>query len=120
MQFIANENIPLKSVQRLREEEHDIIAIAEEKPGATDPVVLRYAASEQRILLTFDRDYGELIYRLGLPAPAGIVYFRFIPTTPEEPAERLLELVQVPELSLEGQFTVIGEGQVRQRPLPGM
>jgi len=118
MRFLANENFPLASVTRLREAGHDVAAVIEDLPGAKDSEVLARAAREERTVLTFDRDYGELIYRLGLPTPVGVIYFRFDPLTPEEPAERLLRLLTVSDLSLEKKFTVVERGQVRQRPLP--
>ena len=68
--------------------------------------------------MTFDRDYGELIYRIRMPAPIGVVYFRYFPATPEEPAQDLLRLLSVEGLVLEGYFTVFERTQLRQRPLP--
>jgi predicted nuclease of predicted toxin-antitoxin system len=81
-------------------------------------VVLARAVQEDRIILTFDRDYGELIYKRRLPPPLGVVYFRIIPATPDEPAERLLQLLATLGFSLEGKFTILEPGQARQRPLP--
>jgi len=118
MRFLANENFPAASVRRLRKAGHDIAAVIEDSPGAKDVAVLARAAREERIILTFDRDYGELIYRRRALAPMGVVYFRFDPLTPEEPAERLLRLLTVSVLLLESKFTVVERGQVRQRPLP--
>ena len=63
MRFLANENFPLPSVRLLREAGHDVVSISEETPGITDSQVLSRAVSEQRIILTFDRDYGVMIYR---------------------------------------------------------
>ncbi|MBI3360914.1 MAG: DUF5615 family PIN-like protein [Chloroflexi bacterium] len=118
MRLLANENFPLASVRQLRDAGHDVAAVIEDSPGDKDPEVLARAAREDRIVLTFDRDYGELVYRIGSPAPAGVIFFRFDPLTPEEPAERLLALLAVPDLSLEKKFTVAERGRVRQRPLP--
>jgi predicted nuclease of predicted toxin-antitoxin system len=118
MQFLANENVPVASIRRLRAAGYDVASIIEDSPGVKDESVLSRAHAEQRIILTFDRDYGELIYRRRLPAPAGVAYFRFVPTTPEEPAERFIGLLEAGHITLEGQFTVIGRGWVRQRPLP--
>lgn len=42
----------------------------------------------------FARDYGELIYRHKVFIPAGLVYFRFNPATPEEPADILLNIIE--------------------------
>ena len=77
------------------------------------------AAHEARVLLTFDRDHGRLLYRTGAPVPAGVVYFRFDPTHPEEPAEYLLTLLGKPEPRIFGTLTVAERDRVRQRPLPG-
>jgi len=118
MRFVANENFPLKSVRRLREAGHEVYAVIEDSPGAKDQEVLTRAADEQCVVLTFDRDYGELIYRWRLSIPVGVVYFRFDPATPQEPAEHLFRLLAVSSLSLEGKFTVVERGRVRQRPLP--
>lgn len=72
----------------------------------------------QRGCVLHTRDYGELIYRLRLPSPTGVMYLRFRPHTPEELAVLLLNLLQTEELQFEGQFTVIDRDRIRQRPLP--
>ncbi|MBE9007199.1 DUF5615 family PIN-like protein [Fortiea sp. LEGE XX443] len=118
MRFLANENIPMMSVIRLRDAGYDVAYGSEDAPGAEDSLVLERAVREERIILTFDRDYGELIYRLRMPVPKGVVYFRFFPATPEEPAQLLLDLLNVTRLVLEGYFTVFERTQLRQRPLP--
>lgn len=118
MRFLANENFPLASVKRLRQNGHDVVAVSEEMAGAKDQEVLARATEEERIILTFDRDYGELIYKHGLPIPDGIVYFRFEPSSPDQPAEYMLQLMATPDyLKLNGKFTVAEPGQIRQRPL---
>lgn len=117
MRFLANENIPPATIRLLRQAGMDVVAIGEESPGITDRVVLARARNEQRIILTFDRDYGELIYRHQLSPPAGIVYLRFSPLTPEEPAEYLLRLVTIESLDFAGKFTVADRQKVRQRLL---
>ena len=114
---LADENVPLASVLILREAGHDIVAVAEARPGASDREVLDMAVAENRILLTFDRDFGMLVYRAGVEAPSGVVLFRFIPASPEEPSEVLLGLLERPELEFEGYFTVIDRERVRQRPI---
>jgi predicted nuclease of predicted toxin-antitoxin system len=117
MRFLANENFPLLSVRRLRDIGFDITSIMEDSPGAKDVEVLGWAVRESRIILTFDRDYGELIFRLRLPMPAGVLYFRYQPLTPEEPAQHLFNLLSDRELILEGMFTVLERDKVRQRAL---
>jgi predicted nuclease of predicted toxin-antitoxin system len=73
MRFLANENFPLPSVRLLRQAGYDLASVIEDSPGIEDAQVLSRAADEQRVILTFDRDYGELIYRLRLPSPTGVL-----------------------------------------------
>ena len=87
-------------------------------PGSKDEHVLAFATRDNRILLTFDRDYGELIYRQDQPAPLGVVYLRFVPADPNQPGDVVLGLNQVEGLRLEGRYTVVDPPRIRQRPLP--
>ncbi len=118
MRFLADENFPLPSVRLLNELGHDAAAIASEEPGVSDERVLYRAFREDRIVLTFDRDYGWLLYEVGLPPPPGVVYFRFVPSTLEEPAEYLLRLLDHAGFFISGNLTVAERDRVRQRPLP--
>jgi predicted nuclease of predicted toxin-antitoxin system len=118
MRFLANENIPMASIQLLQKFDHNVLAISEGSIGLDDETVLRTAREQQRILITFDRDYGELIFKRQLPAPPGVLYLRFDPVTPTEPAEFLLTLLRAGEPKFENQFTVLSRNQIRQRPLP--
>lgn len=119
MKFLADENFPLPSIHLLAEAGHDIIAVIEDSSGAADIAVLERASREARILLTFDRDYGQLLYQQGAATPAGLVYYRFVPSSPEEPAQYLLSSLEQIELSLHNMLTVAERDRVRQRPLPG-
>ncbi len=87
-------------------------------PGAVDVAILERARAEKRLLLTFDRDFGELIFRRRHEAPPAVVFPRFVPRTPDEPATVFQNLLGHGEIRLEGRFTVVTQDQVRQRPLP--
>lgn len=117
MNFLANENFPLLSVRLLREAGHYVVSIIQEAPGSKDEDILKRAHTERLIILTFDRDYGELIYRHKALPPAGVVYFRFTPATPSEPAEIFLNVIDRAALSVFGKFTIVERGRVRQRSL---
>jgi predicted nuclease of predicted toxin-antitoxin system len=117
MNFLANENFPLPSVRLLRTIGHDVLSVVEDIPSTSDSVILDLAVREHRIILTFDRDYGELIYKHRRPAPLGIVYFRFVAAHSDEPAHKLLQLLVGGIITLENRFTVIERDQVRQRVL---
>ncbi len=118
MKFLANENFPLLSVKYLGEKGYDIGSISELAPGIADQQVLELAAKEQRIILTFDRDYGELVYRLRDIPSLGVIYLRFVPNNPEEPGKYVEALIQSEEIALQNKFTVVERSKVRQRPLP--
>ncbi|MEW5920437.1 MAG: DUF5615 family PIN-like protein [Bacillota bacterium] len=66
MKFLANENIPLKSIEVLRKKGFDVKSVSELFPGISDKEVLTFAKKEQRIILTFDKDYGYLLYKEGI------------------------------------------------------
>ena len=117
MDFLANENFPLLSVRLLKEAGYNVVSIIQEAPGSKDEDILKRAHTEKLIILTFDRDYGELIYRYRALPPVGVVYFRFAPATPSEPAEILLNVIDRAALSVIGKFTVVERGRVRQRSL---
>ena len=86
-------------------------------PGISDEEVAALCSETQRVLLTFDKDFGELVFRRGLSAGSGVVLFRLIPESPEEAADVALALVKSqPDLS--GTFGVITRDRIRVRPMP--
>lgn len=117
MRFVADENIPLPAVQLLRAAGMDVESIAELKPGSPDEQVLAYAREQGQVLITCDRDFGELVYHRGAPVPTGIIYLRLPQNDVLLPARAIIELAKRPEILLEGRFTVIDSDKVRQRPL---
>jgi predicted nuclease of predicted toxin-antitoxin system len=68
MRFLANENFPGAAVSTLRGAGHDVVWLTTAAPGTSDPDVLGWAARDARILLTFDKDFGELAHASALPA----------------------------------------------------
>jgi predicted nuclease of predicted toxin-antitoxin system len=76
MNFVADESCARPVIQALREAGHDVVAIAEIARGATDDQVLERALKEKRVLITEDRDFGELVYARGRSS-AGVILVRF-------------------------------------------
>jgi predicted nuclease of predicted toxin-antitoxin system len=72
--FLVDESTGMAVVRHLRELGHDVLAVAETMPQANDVDILTRAAQEQRILITNDKDFGELVYRNGR-SHSGIVLF---------------------------------------------
>lgn len=117
MKALANENFPAPSTRLLRNAGWDVKSIKEEMPAISDEGVLRVAVAEERIILTFDRDYGELLFRYRHHPPPAVVYFRNKGDAPESAGRMLLEIIQRQQILLEGYFTVLEESGVRQRQL---
>lgn len=118
LSYLADENFRGPSVRRLRDVGLEVAWIREDSPGISDVEVLARATRERRILLTSDRDHGEIIFGQGVVAPPGVVYFRYTPTDqhPEELADRLLRLIRDGTQLLDN-FTIVGRHGERQRSL---
>jgi predicted nuclease of predicted toxin-antitoxin system len=115
VKLLANENFPKASVLILRRLGYDITSIGEDNPSISDSSVMEIAEAEQRIILTFDRDYGELIYKYDYKPSQGVVYLRLNNYTPEEPAKHVHELLTVLQIETERSLTVYDGTNIRQR-----
>jgi len=85
MKFLANENFPLASVKFLREGGFDVTYVGHDYSGITDREVIHVAIEEQRTILTFDRDYSELLFKHNFRPQKGVIYFRLSEFAPDEP-----------------------------------
>jgi predicted nuclease of predicted toxin-antitoxin system len=117
MRFLADENVPVGVVEELIAAAHDVQWVVWLAPGLLDSEVLRRAAMEGRILLTFDKDYGDLAHRSETAImPAGIVLIRSpVPRTRE--ACRDLARVIAGRGDWAGHFSVIEPSRIRRREL---
>lgn len=116
LKLVADECISVGIVASLREEGYDVRHVLEEAAGSSDDDVLSTAHSQDRIVLTEDKDFGDLVYRLRKPAK-GIIFIR-IPIADRHlkwPRLRKL-LAEFPE-RLPGHFVVLEKDKVRFRPL---
>ena len=95
---------------------HDVVWVRTAAPGTTDPDVLAWAARERRILLTFDKDFGELARGSALPRTCGVVLLRVPMPRPGDVGQRLADLI-IARDDWAGHFSVIEPGRVRMRPL---
>lgn len=112
--LLADEDIERLIVERLRADGFDVLWIAETAPGATDVEVLTLANNEDRILLTADKGFGELVFRQRQVA-AGVVLVRVLGTTPAQRAEIVADAIAAHRDELRGAFTVITPAFVRIR-----
>jgi len=93
MRFLANENFPGAAVAALIAAGHDVVWLRNAAPGMSDPDVLAWATRDERILLTFDKDFGELARASALPSKCGVILFRTPMPRPGDIGQRLSKLV---------------------------
>ncbi|MBI4024314.1 MAG: DUF5615 family PIN-like protein [Verrucomicrobia bacterium] len=119
MQFLANENFAGDAVTALRERGHDVLWVRTTAPGIKDETVLAMARVHSRILLTFDKDFGELAFHARLPLPCGIILFRIPCRSPGYLARTTVKIIES-RADWAGHFSVVEEGRLRMRPFPGL
>lgn len=117
MKFIADENVQRTVVDGLRQRGHDVRHIREETPGISDDAVLDIANGESAVLLTYDRDFGELVFQQRRAA-TGVLLVRLPDVAPAQVAALVATVVAAHGAEMEGAFTVIAPQGVRVRRLP--
>ena len=113
--FLANENFPRPSIIILRENGFDVKSIQEKYAGISDDEVMKIASELNLIILTFDSDYGELIFRYAKNNPPSVIYFREKGQSPTFAADKLISLLNNSKINIQHSFTVIETNAVRQR-----
>lgn len=117
MRILANENFPADAVSALRDQGHNVVWIRTDSPGISDNEVLECAQRENRILITFDKDFGELAFRLKLPALNGIILFRISATSSNQVAQAAVAAIES-RTDWRGHFAVVEDSRIRMTPLP--
>lgn len=117
MRLLANENFPFDAVVALRENGHDVAWIREGVRGINDEQVLQRAQEEERLLITFDKDFGELAFRSKLPATSGVILFRISAPSPQYVAQVAVQAI-ASRTDWAGHFSVIEDNRIRMTLLP--
>lgn len=117
MRLLANENISGTVIHALRQRGHDVLSAKESMRGESDATLLERARREDRLLVTHDKDFGELAFRSRLPAACGIILFRLGGHDPRIDNQRAVDVLDMRQ-SWEGHFAVVTDNQIRIRPLP--
>jgi predicted nuclease of predicted toxin-antitoxin system len=115
--LVADEGVDGPVVQRLRNDGHDVIYVAELSPGVTDDDVLRHANDRDALLVTADKDFGELVFRQRL-VHSGVLLLRLAGLTNATKAGIVAEIFRERGAELRGTFSVISPGQIRIRRAP--
>jgi predicted nuclease of predicted toxin-antitoxin system len=119
MKFLADMGISLSTVQRLRDEGHDVAHLRERGLSRlADDAILNLAQSENRVVLTFDLDFSSLLASGNHISPS-VITFRLRDETPSSVTPRLLRLLADHQRTLiEGAIVIVEEARSRIRPLP--
>jgi predicted nuclease of predicted toxin-antitoxin system len=116
MRFLIDASADARMVAHLRSQGHDVTRIGTDHPGnLKDREVLAIAVAEQRILITDDRDFGELVFVHRQPH-AGVIYFR-LNTTRFVVRRGRLDYVLATHSAKLDQFLIVTEHVVRIRSL---
>ncbi len=116
MRFLADENFPGDSVTALQQQGYDIVWIRLHAPGSSDREILARAQTEDRIILTFDKDFGELAFHLELPATSGVILFR-IPVLSPSSVTSLVISALATRSDWRGLFAVVEPERIRLKSL---
>ena len=117
MNLVADEGVDRPVVERLRQDGHDVVYVAELSPSIPDEAVLQQANARSAVLVTADKDFGELVFRQGL-VHSGVVLLRLAGLTNTAKAEAVAEVCRNRTAELIGAFSVVSPGQVRIRRRP--
>lgn len=116
--FVGDESVDLPVLQKLSELGHRVIVIAHQAPGISDLEVLEIARAHDAILITSDKDFGELVVKQKQRC-RGVVLLRLFDLDPATMAARVVAAFHDHGPEWEGAFTVVNPRQIRIRPLPG-
>ena len=111
MRFLADENISNKVVNALKSKGIDIVPIKEFASSLSDETVLETANVQNRILITFDADFGELVFRKKLKAK-GVILLKFTPKSSQHTLETIANVLAT-QAKIEGHFLIVKEKRIR-------
>ena len=114
MRFLVDESVDASIARRLREDGHATACVWELEPGASDETILARADRNKSVLVTADKDFGELVYRLG-QAHNGVLLVRLAGLPPDKKAAIVSEAVREHGAAMTGAFMVVTATLVRLR-----
>jgi predicted nuclease of predicted toxin-antitoxin system len=116
MKFVADEGVDRSLVVLLRQSSHDVLYFAETDSGTDDEVILTLAKTEERILITRDKDFGELVYRMN-KLHSGIILIRAEELSSKIRSQLVTDFIQANLDKLSSYFIVIQPGTARFRKM---
>jgi predicted nuclease of predicted toxin-antitoxin system len=117
MKLIADAHIGRLITNWLVGQGHDVLRVATLPPAITDEEILRLAADQRRVVLTADKDFGELVFRVGQPS-TGVILLRIDVPTERERLNVIVRLWPRIEPLTPDHFVVVTSRGIRRTPLP--
>jgi predicted nuclease of predicted toxin-antitoxin system len=112
--FVADESVDYNLIIFLRNKGLVVYSIIEKVPSLDDPDVLKIAVDKNAVLITEDKDFGELIFKLDLPHK-GVFLIRIVGMHPEEKTKLILHFILKFSDELPNSFTVVKQRKLRIR-----
>ncbi|HMJ07974.1 MAG TPA: DUF5615 family PIN-like protein, partial [Pyrinomonadaceae bacterium] len=113
MNLLADESVDRQIVERLRRDGHNVLYIAE--PSISDNVVFDRANENLALLLTGDKDFGEIVFRDNRLSSGGVVLLRLAGLSAEKKAGIVSEAFQTHGAQFPKRFSVVAPGKTRIR-----
>ncbi len=113
MNLLADESVDRQIVEGLRQAGYIVIYIAEIEPSITDQTVFDRANENKALLLTADKDFGEIVFRDGRLISDGVVLIRLSGLTSEKKSEIVVDVIREHKENLYRHFSVISAGKIR-------
>jgi predicted nuclease of predicted toxin-antitoxin system len=117
VRFLADESCDFAAVHALRAAGHDVVAVSDVARGAEDSVVIELARSDRRVLLTEDKDFGQLVFAAARQS-SGVVLLRWPVSARSTLGAPIVEFVAAQGDLLTGSFAVVEPGRARMSRPP--
>ena len=115
MRFLADESCDYAVARALSRSGHEVLAVADLSPGASDEWVVELALREKCILLTEDKDFGQFVHASGARL-VGVILLRFPAGARSRIGDAVTDLVGRRGDDLVGRFIVVQPGKMRISP----
>jgi len=112
MRFLVDECVGPSVVRWLRENNHDATSAYEDCRGWEDESILEKAYSEGRIVVTMDKDFGDMVFRMKMPH-CGIILLRSAYRSPSKKIAMMKKILSLSESDISGRFVVVTEAAIR-------
>jgi predicted nuclease of predicted toxin-antitoxin system len=113
MNLLADESVERQIVEGLRRDGLDVLYVAEMEPGIADELVLKRANEAAALLLTVDKDFGELTFKEGRLSSGGVVLIRLAGLSAELKVKVVSDAFRKHGAEFSSRFSVISPGRVR-------